>query len=333
MSRASKDILDFIVIGAQKAGTTSLFEYLRRHTELCLPSNKEAPYFSHDAMWTRGWDHYVKSTFGSADPTCRWGTVTTHYMVGGVYDASLTAAEVAASYDERTVPLRIRECVPNVRLIAILRDPVERARSHHQMTLMNGRERRPFEEAIDELLRPESLKLSRQYPKESTGYITWGEYGRILAGYFDVFPREQILVVFTDELERTPERFLQRVHEFLGVSPDVVPENLEKRYRESSSTRRFGWLSPDAVQRGVTRNRTTRALWHALPQGARHRMDRQFGHLAYRIDLWNQRGEANLDVSETTTVIRLREHFEQDSARLAELLGEIPPWCQSAGAV
>ena len=84
-----KETLDFIIIGAQKAGTTSLFEYLRPHPELWLPPGKEAPYFSHDAVIERGWQDYMEKAFAFGDPARKWGTVTPSYMVGGVYNTAL----------------------------------------------------------------------------------------------------------------------------------------------------------------------------------------------------------------------------------------------------
>src|SRR5664279_4969403 len=103
----SKNTLDFIVIRAQKAGTTSLFEYLKRHPELCLAPGKEAPYFSHDVARARGWDSYMRRTFPPSDPALKWGTVTPQYMAGGVPEASMDLAVAAGPYDEHTVPLRI----------------------------------------------------------------------------------------------------------------------------------------------------------------------------------------------------------------------------------
>ena len=93
-----------------------------------------------------------------ADPQRKWGTVTTRYMAGGVTGGAVNDN----NYDERTVPLRIRERLPKVRLIAILRDPVERAVSHHRMVLMDGREQRSFDDAIGELLRPDMLERARE---------------------------------------------------------------------------------------------------------------------------------------------------------------------------
>jgi hypothetical protein len=322
-----KSTLDFIIIGAQKAGTTSLFEYLRQHPELALPPGKEVPFFSHEGWRARGWEEYIDKTFAFADPHAKWGTATTTYMVGGIYDAG--AAPVADGddcYDERTVPLRIRELLPDVKLVAILRDPIERARSHHQMMSMRGLEERSFNDAISELLRPESIRSSREFPQETTGYITWGEYGRILAGYFDVFPREQILVVFTEELERSPQQLLHRVQEFLGVTADFLPDNVGERYRVGGTGRRLSWLDLHAVQSAARRISVIRALWHALPEATQRRIDLGFRDTVYRFDLWNRHNKSSIDDPSPSTLNQLRAHFTQDTDRLTTLLGAPPPW-------
>lgn len=326
-----KETLDFIVIGAQKAGTTSLFEHLRHHPEISLPPGKEAPYFSHDRIYTLGWASYMeKAAF--VDPERKWGTVSPHYMVGGVYEKAALFADATYGYDVHTVPVRIYERLPDVRLIAILRDPVERARSHHRMALMEGLEQRSFETAIDELLCPGALEHSRRNPQETSGYITWGEYARILAGYFDVFSRQQILVVFTEELKLDPERLLSRVHEFIGVTADFVPPNLGTKYRAGATERRFSWmgpyasLSPQGLQRAVSRNTATRAVWHTLPEDGRLRLRRSYERFAYRVDLWNRRG--TIDGAEPTPAVlsRLRGHFAREGRQLTELLGGAAPW-------
>jgi Sulfotransferase family len=344
--QAEKDILDFIVIGAPKAGTTSLFQYLRHHPEISLPSGKEEQYFSHDAVYRRGWTAYMKDLTlnryeGTADQTCKWGTVTPQYMVGSVFKST-----ARASYDERTVPLRMRECLPDVRLVACLRDPVRRAISHHRMGVMVGRERRSFDDAIADLLRPDAIERARRDPQENRGYVAWGEYGRILAGYFDVFAREQILVVFTDELERAPAQLLRRIHAFIGVSADFEPQNLGKRYRVGAIERGFLWtspsswispsspLSPQGVRRAAARNSATRALWHALPPARQRRLARPYERIATHVVRWSRRKpanevKANAEPS-SATLARLREHYAQDSGQLAALLGVAPPWQASA---
>ncbi len=319
-----KRTLDFIVIGAQKAGTTSLFEHLRYHPELQLPARKEAPYFSHDTRWARDWTTYLADEFGTANLSCKWGTVTPAYMVGGVYEVGRHVSP--GTYNERTVPERIRARLPDVRLIAILRDPVERAESHYKMMLMDGRETRTFDDAVNTLLRPDVLADSRRHPAELHGYVTWGEYGRILSGYFDVFAPEQMLILFTHDLRVAPGQLLRRIYDFLGVGHEGSPNDLTTKYREGSTARRFAWLDAASIQESLARSRLTRAMWHTAPPIARRWADRRYEQISYQLDLWNRRrATADIPVA-ASTVERLREHFLADTSTLATLMGRTPPW-------
>lgn len=333
MSQLPKRTLDFIVIGAQKAGTTSLFEYLRRHPEIHVPPGKEMPYFSHEVARERDFEQYLRSAFFDADPRRRWGTVTPQYMVGGLWEQPNPTAD-GERHDERTVALRIREHAPQARLIALLREPAGRARAHHRMAALNSLDPRPFALAVDELLRAEALEAARRHPQETTGYVAWGEYGRILAGYLDVFPREQLLVLFTDELEREPGAVVRQTYEFLGVQPDFVPDNLGMRYRVGGTERRVGALAADSplhpwsVQRRLTSSSLARGLWRAIPEGGRRALDRGLDRVTYRLDLWNRRANApaaGADDDERA-LERLRAHFAPDAERLERLTGCRPPW-------
>lgn len=322
-----KQVLDFIVVGAQKSGTTSLFEYLCRHPDLCLPPSKEAPYFNNNDRYSSDWGEYLENTLPHADPSCQWGTVTPQYMNGGASGAG----------DERTVPLRIRERLPDVRLIAILRDPVQRARSHHGMAVIDGWDTRSFDVAVRELLQPEVLVRSRRQLSEITGYVVFGEYGRILAGYLDVFPREQLLVLFTSELKDDPHGVLHRVFQFLGVDPEFVPDNLDTRYHESGTAYRMRWLDLYRLQVAASSSPLLRSGWHALPERARRRVQTEYGRLNYRTRVWNRRGwnrreSAPATERESETDRMLREHFRADAELLTELFGVTPPWVSARSA-
>jgi hypothetical protein len=339
--------LDFIVIGAQNAGTTSLFHYLRDHPQIALPEGKELPFFSHDSTYERGWERYVEGLAAQGDHASgggaerKWGTVTPQYMVGGVYQPTSDAA-VSDGYDTRTVPARIRQVLPDVRLVALLRDPVQRAVSHHRMLAMRGIERRSFDQAADQLLAPAALDAARRRPQERTGYIAWGEYGRILDGYFDVFAAEQILVVFTDELEHTPAQLLARIQAFIGVAADFEPENLGARYRVGAIERGFSWrspaswmtpsspLSPQGLARALGRNPAARGAWQSASEDRQRRAVRSYERVARRVARRNRDSDPN-DVSANAppsiaTLARLREHYSADLGRLAELIGTTPPW-------
>jgi hypothetical protein len=237
--------------------------------------------------------------------------------------------------------------LPAVRLVAILRDPVERAISHHRMMVRRGEERRTFDQAVADLLDPERLRDARERPDVATGYVVRGEYGRILAGYLEVFPRDQLLVVFTDELESSPRALMARVQGFIGASPDFVAPNLGERYFVARAQRGFRWdrpgtwmspsspISPQGVERGLRRMPGARTLWHALPFEGQRRLRRPYERLAGRAAVRNRRKPANELPANAAprpdTVARLREHFAKDGERLSELLGAPPYWQPDAG--
>jgi hypothetical protein len=340
-----KDTLDFIIIGAQKAGTSSLFQYLRTHPEISLPAEKEVPFFSHDAIYyTRGWTTYMSNLArfqGMSNAKPKWGTATPHYTAGGVWTADDAARE---TYDERTVPLRIHQRLPGVRLIAILRDPVERAISGHRELVMRGLDRRPLDEAIQDLLREETLERARKRPEMSTSYIVWGEYGRILAGYFDVFAPEQMLVVFTQQLQSSPAELLARIQSFIGVKNDVIPTNLGQRYNAGTDVRPFSWtrpsswmtpyspLSPQGVQLALSRSSAARAVWRKLPRERQWRLKGRYNRIARRVVARNRHHAAG-EKLDPATLARLREHYARDTEQLATLLGVAPPWQTQAEQV
>jgi hypothetical protein len=342
---AGKETLDFIVIGAQKSGTSSLFRHLSKHPEIFVPTVKEAGYFCHDGMLENlGWSDYMgvlaAATGGKAqaDPSLRWGTVTPRYMLGV---PTGDAAELRG-YDERTIPRRIHERLPAVRLIAILRDPVARALSNHRMLVRRGRDRRTFDEAAAELLAIDALARSRRHAIEGSDYFVRGEYGRILAGYLDVFPREQLLVVFTDELERDPAELLAKVQRFIGVSADFAPENVGKRYNVGRAERSFQWgspstwlspsspMGPHGLRRALADNRTAQAVWATIPLRRQRTLLAPYERLTSSIARWNRRKPANEvranAAPSADTLARARAHFRADGELLESLIGERPPW-------
>jgi hypothetical protein len=225
--------LEFIVIGAQKAGTTTLWQLLRDHPELWLPETKEAPFFSHDEVYERGWREYLAQLRAPAGGGLLRGTVTPHYMHGW-HDV-----------DTRTVAARIARQLPDVNLIALLRDPVTRARSQHAMATARGRERRGVDLAMSESLRPESLRHARAYADDTNSYVVQGEYGRVLEEYLAHFPRSALHVEYSDSLRREPVQTVRRILGFLGASTDYEPPapfqrafagGRERRVREQDLT-------------------------------------------------------------------------------------------------
>lgn len=324
--------IGFLIIGAQKGGTTSLFEYMRRHPQISMPPEKEIEFFNRDHVFRRGWDWYLtRVTRGAAsDVVC--GEASTYYMSGRpgdvLGDARPSAPRERVSGEElesleEVIPRRIMQFLPEAKLICVLRDPVERACSAHRMMTLAHTESRSLDAALSQLLEPDALDEARSVPTMTNGYVVMGEYARILAGFLRVFPRDQLKVIFTTELAEQPVETLGSVFRFIGVDDSFVPDNAGSRYREGAVKERIPGLHLVRWQASLARRASARRLWHALPKRVRWGVDR----LSYYAAMWNaQRGAIDDgDISQRVRE-RLRGHFQADGEALAELLGRETPW-------
>lgn len=183
---------DFIGIGAPRTATSWLFACLYEHPDMSL-AKKEIHFFSREERWKRGFEWYREHFAGVAED-----------RVTGEYSTSYLASAEA--------PRRIADHCPDARIIASLRDPVERIRSaiSNEKTAGNLRSDAGPREALE--AEPHLLENSR--------------YGTGLARYFDRFPEDRVLVLFYEDLLESPVGYLDRVLDFLGVDPDFEPDHL-----------------------------------------------------------------------------------------------------------
>ena len=202
---------DFLVIGAQKAGTTALYAYLRWHPGITGPSWKEVSFF--DRHWWRG-EAWYRGQF-----PLRAG----ERLVG----------EASPSYlFHPLAPERARSLVPEAKLVALLRDPVDRAYSQYQHEVALGREALSFEDALaaeDERLVGEVERLiadprafSRAWWDHT--YTARGRYAEQLERWLEAFPSEQLLVVRTEDLGERPAETYASILAFLGAEPHQLPD-------------------------------------------------------------------------------------------------------------
>jgi hypothetical protein len=194
---------DFLILGAQKAGTTALYAYLRWHPEITGPSFKEVSFFDR---------HYAKGE--------RW------YRAHMPVRRRSLVGEASPSYlFHPLAPERVAGLLPDARLIALLRNPVDRAFSHYQHEVALGREPLSFEAAVDREDERMQGELDRMLRDPSYFSLAWwnytyvarGRYAEQLERWFASFPREQLLVLFTEELSADTARTYRRVLGFLGV--------------------------------------------------------------------------------------------------------------------
>jgi hypothetical protein len=210
---------DFIIISVERGGTTSLYRYITAHPCVDPAFRKEVHYF--DLNFTRGLSWY-RAHF----PT-RWRAA----WVSSRWRHRLLTGEASPYYLYHPwVPERIRETLPEVRLIALLRNPVERAYSHYQMNRRQGKEPLSFEGAIaseEERLRGEYDRLVRDATYYSDnhynfGYLTRGVYVDPLTRWGERFPAERLLVLRSEDLYLDPRETLLQVNCFLGL-PEWEP--------------------------------------------------------------------------------------------------------------
>lgn len=323
--------IDFLIIGAQKAGSTSLFEYMRRHPRVHMPPEKEVSFFNR--YYARGAGWYMRTVLAHAPSEAVCGEASVGYMAGTPFadishnEKPGTSAQPSFSEPlENVVPSRIRGLFPDVKLICVLRDPVARAYSHYQMSVLEGAESRSFDQAVDDLLDPKTALQARVEPTRTNGYAVNGEYHRVLKGFLEMFPRDQLLVIFSDALSNDPTATLSRVFTFIGVDADVVPENLNARYRATATKRRIPGLDLYVWQRAIARSAPLRSLWHRLPDRLRAKVDQGYRVAGYRVTIWNAQRRKVAQNIPAATRAKLIQYFLPDSRALGRLIDLEIPW-------
>ena len=298
--------LDFVVIGAMKAGTTSLWQYMATHPDVFIPGNKEAPYYTSAQASEKGLDWYFTTHFKGAPAHAKWGTATPPYMQG---TTDATPEEVAS---------RLHADMPDAKLIALLRDPIERAISQYTHMLRKGFENRDPNEVFRAMLQEPALKAARKKPKGTNSYIVGGEYGRVLTAYYKAFGPEQILVRLTTDLAHNPRETVAEIFEFIGVDPKHVPPNLDERYHKGGTKRR---VSPDAIHSLKAYMDTN--VW---PRVTRQRAATRRAFDFWLETIWNLVGEDVEITLDPQLRALLDKHYRQDAEILTKLIGRPVPW-------
>jgi hypothetical protein len=196
---------NFLVIGAQKAGTTSLWHYLIQHPQIELSAQKELHYFDREEDYP---DHdWYRSHFTGDRPASGEITPIYCYWPGAIK--------------------RIHAFQPTMRLIFILRNPIDRAISHYWMEYQREQETLSLRDALE----AEEARLATGLPVHlrQHSYLARGVYHEQLARIYRYFPREQVLVLVFESLTRSPQTFLSRITRFLAV--DVHAFHIDNAYR------------------------------------------------------------------------------------------------------
>lgn len=266
---------NFLVLGANKAGTTSLYRYLGQHPDVFVSPVKEPSYFTKggttapdpatlgararrpDPHVTRTLDEYL-ALFEGARGESAVGEASTAYLASPV------------------APERIRREIPGVKMVAVLRNPLDRAFSAYAMHVQWGMEERPFADLIDTELAGGVAQGRR------THYVATGCYGEQLPRYLDRFPQEQLRVYLYEDFQSDPAGVMRDLYGFLAVDESFEPDLTERRNvsrapsrvdRLPAPVRRLRALVPAPVRRRV-RARATAPL--EFPESTRRQLVERF---------------------------------------------------------
>lgn len=274
---------NFFIIGAAKAGTTSLHYYLEQHPEVQMSAVKETNFFAGPENGTRyptGRVERLEDYEALFDPAFR---------VRGEASPSYTNAPRRAG-----VPQRIAEAVPEARFVYLVRDPIDRVVSHYQMLVGNGRLELSFRETVAQLEEtdPHAFFLTCQ-----------SFYGWQLELYLEEFPQERVLVLDQAKLRSNREETLRSAFGFLGVDPGFRTEAFEAELLKGAERHRY----PRRLKPLL--GAPAKALPPRLRDRVRTSFERSFLSTVEKPEVEPAERE------------RLRELFAPDAARLRELTG------------
>lgn len=247
---------DFFVLGAQKAGTTSLHNRLVLHPNLCLPKLKETQFFAFEEKFSLGLDWY-RGQFPDCPESQVIGEVCPDYM-----------------YFPGTAE-RIRSCIEHPKLIFIFRHPLERAYSHYLMSVRQGFEELEFGQALE----AESDRIARNWSSFiHHGYLSRGCYTDQVNRFLKVFPCAQCLFLKFEDLTN-PGPVGRKTFSDLCNFLNIVPMNIDAEIRSNAASRpRSRWLRDWLYGR----NRMKSALGSVLPYPTKQ-------WISVTLDRWNQR--------------------------------------------
>ncbi|MFB6273376.1 MAG: sulfotransferase domain-containing protein [Salinibacter sp.] len=292
---------NFLIIGAARSGTTSLYYYLKQHPDIYMAPIKEPAFFAFEGMdkismatgvidaprYSKSWDGYRELFEGATEPLR--GEASPHYLY----------------FPE--APRRIYSYIPHVKLITILRNPIERAYSHY---LLHRRDDSVDCQTFSEALELEDASSDEPMDAFFIHLKKYGLYADQLSRYYDVFDKKQVLVLLYDDLKEEPQAVLKKVCDFLDVDPSYIPEETYQ-YNAGAGVMKYRYIW-DTVNFFAKQD----FLKNALPER-----------------LWEKAGEKIRDLKkhsikpiqkpEMDEAIRteLREYFREDITELQKLIG------------
>ena len=201
---------DFLIVGAQRAGTTSLYHWLSRHPKVRTSVWKEVHFFDDYNRYQKRGEMWYRSHFPLLGhrPSVRVGEATPSYLFNPA------------------APRRVAELIPNVRLIVLLRDPVDRAYSHYNHTKKAGKENLSFWKAVDKEKERVGKEITEIKEKGRCKNEKWKKYSYVRRGYYseqikrwtEYFPKKSFLFVKSEDMFESPKTEVEKIMKHIGLN-------------------------------------------------------------------------------------------------------------------
>lgn len=198
--------VDFFIVGAPKAGTTSLYHYLNEHPEIVMSSQKETDFFSDESLQKQGL-YYGKS---------RITTLEQYHMLFESYENKVTGEASVSYLFYEDVPEKIKAYNSAAKIIVMLRNPAERAFSHYLMDYRLGLINQSFENVLAE------GKTGRKQELFYQQFVTLGLYYEQVRRYLETFGKENVHIIFYDDFKNDLQNQIQKVYDFLEVESTFI---------------------------------------------------------------------------------------------------------------
>ena len=291
---------NFLIIGAAKAGTSSLYHYLRQHPDIFMPAMKEPKFFALEGE---------RLDFQGPDQGINRFSVTSLEAYEALFEGvrgHRAVGEASPIYlYSPAAPERMRRRIPGARLIAVLRDPAERAFSSYCHLVRDGLEPLSFAEGLD----AEEWRIRERW-SPLYYYMDKGRYATQLARYYALFPREQLRIYLHEDLDADSLAVVRDACAFLGVDEGFTPEMPRLNISGEPRSR----LIYDLFTKD---NAVKSALRVFFPEAIRARLQRAVRTQAIRPK----------PVLDPTTRARLVEGFRDEILRLQEIIGrDLSAW-------
>jgi hypothetical protein len=216
----------FIIPGASRSGTTTLWSIVREHPDVCTAEEKEIRFFDKDSIYKKGKSFYEEK-FAKCNGSKEIGEASPTYLNKGI----IFDEQGKYKYDKKNdAPLRIKKMYPNIKLIFTFRNPIDRMFSQFWKNVRQGREsRRSVMKAVKE-----EIEGDRTPPKHELCWIYRNSYATHFRNWKSLFDDDQIKVMIFEEWTNNMSTSVKEVYEFIGVDKEV---NIERGDRRNNVSR------------------------------------------------------------------------------------------------